>query len=244
MLLPVKDDNPVEFVSFQYVTIAIIALCTLVYLVDFWVIGVEDGYLSYAAAVGGFHPGTLLNGTPVAEGALPPLYSIFASMFIHGGFWHFAGNMLFLWIFGDNVEDALGHVKYLAFYLISGIAAALAFAVTTADVNTVLIGASGAIAGVMGGYLVLYPKVWLWALLAKIIPLKVPAVAMIGLWFVIQFVSLGDDEAGVAWMAHIGGFIFGAALMMVLKITGQTHPIGADGRRIRDNRSFVPKVAR
>ncbi len=244
MLLPVKDDNPVEFVSFQYVTITIIALCTLVYLVDFWVIGVEEDMLSYAAAVGGFHPGTLLNGRPVDEGALPPLLSIFASMFIHGGFWHFAGNMLFLWIFGDNVEDALGHMKYLLFYLASGIAAALAFAVTNADVNTVLIGASGAIAGVMGGYLVLYPKVWLWALLAKIIPLKVPAAAMIGLWIILQFLSLGDQEAGVAWMAHIGGFIFGAGVMAVLKVAGLTHPIAADGHRIQDNRSFVPKVSR
>jgi len=244
MLLPVKDDNPVEFVTFQYITVAIIALCTLVFVVDFFIIGVGEASLSAAAIAGGFNPATLLAGQPVSEGALPPSLSIFASMFIHGGFWHFAGNMLFLWIFGDNVEDALGHIKYALFYIASGIAAALAFAVIYPDANTVLIGASGAIAGVLGGYMVLYPKVWMWALLAKIIPIRVPAFLMLAIWIGLQFLALGNTDAGVAFEAHVGGFIFGAAAMSALKAMGFTHPIGPDGHRIQNNRSFVPKITR
>lgn len=243
MLLPVKDDNPVEFIKRPYVTLTMIAVCIAVFVIDFWVIGGDPEKLSAAAVLGGFDPRTLSGNAPT-DGNLPPFISLFSSMFIHGGLMHLAGNMLFLWVFGDNVEDALGHRKFLLFYFASGLAGAFLFAIVNPDLNTVLIGASGAIAGVLGGYLVLYPKVWLWALVANIIPLKVPAAIMIGLWIFLQFVSLGNTEAGVAWEAHIGGAVFGIIAMLIMKAAGYTHPIGADGKRIQDNRSFVPKVSR
>jgi membrane associated rhomboid family serine protease len=151
-----------------------------------------------------------------------PLLTPLTAIFLHGGWFHMAGNMLFLWIFGDNVEDNVGHGRYAAFYLLCGVIASFAQMAIDVDELTPSIGASGAVAGVMGAYLVLFPRATVIALLV-FIPFPVPAVVLIGFWFVAQllggFSSLGVDavgaEGGVAYFAHIGGFVAGVALITI-----------------------------
>jgi len=146
-------------------------------------------------------------------------------MFIHLGWLHILGNMLFLWIFGDNIEDAMGHALYAIFYLIVGIAAAVAHGLTDVDSLTAAVGASGAVAGVMGAYIVLFPRALVVAIIPPLffLPLPIPAFIMIGFWFLFQliggFASLGPEVAGtgggIAYFAHIGGFVAGALLVNV-----------------------------
>lgn len=168
-----------------------------------------------------------LQPTPV-----PVFLTLFTSMFMHGGFAHLGGNMLFLWIFGDNIENALGHFKYLVFYLLCGVLAGLSHVFSTAFFGQNLLipslGASGAISGVLGGYLLLFPTrgVHVWLFLFFVV--TIPAFIVVGFWFVFQVLngmgSLGGEEAsGIAYAAHIGGFIFG--LLLVKKfITRRTPP--------------------
>ena len=155
-------------------------------------------------------------------GLVPAAFSwvaVLTSMFVHGGLLHAGGNMLFLWIFGDNVEDRTGHGRFLVFYLLCGVAAALAQSALSPNSVTAMVGASGAIAGVMGAYFVLYPRsriVTLVFLFIFVQVLEVPAIVFLGLWFVLQFfsgmLSAGRTGGGVAWWAHIGGFVFGMAV--------------------------------
>jgi len=166
----------------------------------------------------------------------PNLIRILVSMFLHGGWLHLGGNMLYLWIFGDNVEDRLGHFKYVIFYLLCGLVATLSHAVANPDSRLPSIGASGAIAGVLGAYIVLFPK----ARVTTLIPIfvfitirELPAVLVLGLWFVLQFfvgvASIGaspDATGGVAVFAHIGGFVAGMVLVVLmggLRRTSQTY---------------------
>ena len=137
--------------------------------------------------------------------------SVLVSMFLHGGWFHLAGNMIFLWVFGNNIEDHLGALRYVAFYVAAGVVATAAHVLLALDSTVPLVGASGAIAGVMGAYLIWFP----WArvrtfILLGIIPLwpRIPAAFLLGIWFVTQFFI--DPDAGVAWAAHVGGFVFGA----------------------------------
>ena len=148
-------------------------------------------------------------------------------MFMHGGFAHIAGNMLFLWIFGDNVEDRMGHVRYLIFYLVCGVLASLAHVFTTAmfatDASSLLIpslGASGAISGVLGGYILLYPKRRVTVIMFRFLT-DVPAYVAIGIWFAFQLINGlwgGSQTGGVAYAAHIGGFVAGLLLVKVFTI--------------------------
>ena len=162
------------------------------------------------------HPG------PQLAPALVPLVS---SMFLHGGFLHILGNMLFLWVFGGNVEDRLGHLRYLEFYFICGIGAGLAQIVVNWGSQLPSIGASGAISGVMGAYIVLFPSARVLTLVPLIFfffTVRIPALLILGYWFVIQFLSglstLGQiNQGGVAWWAHIGGFILGMCLVWGLR---------------------------
>ena len=151
-----------------------------------------------------------------------PLFSLFTSMFLHGGIVHIGGNMLFLWIFGNNVEDRLGHVRYFFFYLLAGVVATYAHVLTDTSSVIPLIGASGAIAGVLGAYIVMYPhaRVLTALLFFFITVVELPAIVVLGFWFVIQAFqgvgSLGAENlGGVAWWAHIGGFAFGAAVAWI-----------------------------
>ncbi len=172
------------------------------------------------AARGAAGPGCVVG--PPSYHKVPPL-SVLYSMFLHGGWLHLLGNMLFLWVFGNNVEDRLGRLRYLLFYLVCGYAAAYGFALLNADSTQPLIGASGAIAGVLGAYLVLYPRARVWSLVPFLffIPLRLPAWLVLGLWFVLQWAySAGyavSAAGSVAYLAHVVGFALGAVLALPLR---------------------------
>ena len=203
MFFPYKDDNP--RILFPFVTFGIITLNVLIFLGQFWISGNDPGIGKSLVYMFGFVP---------AE--FNPL-TIFTSMFMHGGFAHIIGNMWFLYIFGDNVESILGHVKYFMFYLACGIGAALAQFFVEPASQVPMIGASGAVAGVLGAYMIRFPKARVHVLAVIIIFITtfvVPAQIVLGLWFLMQLSgglgSLGvDTTGGVAWFAHIGGFIIG-----------------------------------
>ncbi|MFP3953256.1 MAG: rhomboid family intramembrane serine protease [Candidatus Acetothermia bacterium] len=151
----------------------------------------------------------------------PVFFTLITSMFIHGGFFHLIGNMLFLWIFGDNVEDAMGHVRFALFYFLSGIAGGLLQIVANSGSGTPMVGASGAIAGVMAAYLILYPH----SRIVTVLPIfffftfvEIPAALMVGLWFLFELVrAVGEPAGQVARLAHVGGFIAGAMMTPYLK---------------------------
>jgi membrane associated rhomboid family serine protease len=174
-------------------------------------------------------PGSLQNRFIMHYGLVPDQLhysSILTSMFIHGGFLHIAGNMWFLWIFGRGVEDLLGHAKYLFLYFACGIAAALFFVMLNSNSTVPTVGASGAIAGVMGAYLIKFPRAYIRTLVFIVIfitTIDVPAFVLLLYWFAIQFFSgigsvgySAESSGGVAWFAHVGGFLAGMALMMLL----------------------------
>ena len=174
-------------------------------------------------------PGSLQNRFIMHYGLVPDQLhysSILTSMFIHGGFLHIAGNMWFLWIFGRGVEDLLGHAKYLLLYFACGIAAALFFVMLNSNSTVPTVGASGAIAGVMGAYLIKFPRAYIRTLVFIVIfitTIDVPAFVLLLYWFAIQFFSgigsvgySAESSGGVAWFAHVGGFLAGMALMMLL----------------------------
>jgi membrane associated rhomboid family serine protease len=155
-----------------------------------------------------------------------PLVTVFSAMFMHGGWGHLLSNMLFLWIFGDNVEDAMGQVRYLVFYLLCGIAATLAQVVLAPDSTIPMLGASGAISGVLGAYVLMHPRATVLVVfpLFLLFPvLQVPAFLMLGLWFFTQFVNgiaalaVTSETGGVAWWAHIGGFVAGVVLVPLFR---------------------------
>lgn len=215
MLFPFRDDNPTRITP--VLTIAIIAINVLVFLYQLSLPGRAGQLFVYRF---GMIPAVLFGAAdlPPELAAVPSWATVLTSMFLHGGIMHIAGNMLFLWVFGDNVEDAMGHVRFLAFYLLCGIAAGLSHAVAFPQSEAVLIGASGAVAGTLAAYLVLHPKVKLWVLVLGRFPLRISAMWMIGAWIAFQvfniFVALDESTA---WWAHFGGFATGAVLVMLFR---------------------------
>ncbi|PSF39516.1 rhomboid family intramembrane serine protease [Aphanothece hegewaldii CCALA 016] len=225
-MVPLRDDNPISITP--YVTYGIIAINILVFLFQITLTPQQlDAFFELFAVI----PKELtanFNGISIGQ-PVPEWWTLITSQFLHGGFLHIAGNMLFLWIFGNNVEDRLGHVKFLVFYLSCGILAALAQWYFSYNSMIPSLGASGAIAGVMGAYILRFPQ----AQVVTLIPLgfffwtfRVPAFLFLGFWFVQQafysFASLsvptnvGMESGGIAYWAHAGGFIFGAVLGPVL----------------------------
>lgn len=207
MLFPIGDDNSSER-TVPVVTYALIALNVLFFFVE---LSGGEPFIERWSVV----PRRLVHN-PGGD-----LVTVFTSMFMHGGWLHIAGNMLYLWIFGDNVEDRFGHVKFLVFYLLCGIAATVAQVAVNANSNVPNLGASGAIAGVLAAYLVLFPKGQVRVLMGRgIVPM--PALIVIGLWIVLQFINgigaitQSAETGGVAYMAHIGGFVAGLALTFLL----------------------------
>jgi membrane associated rhomboid family serine protease len=149
---------------------------------------------------------------------VPAPWTLVTGMFLHGGFLHLAGNMLFLWVFGDNVEDAMGSLRYVAFYLLCGIAGALLYSFVVPHSQAPLIGASAAISGVVAAYLMLYPWAGIFGLVFSIIPLRVPALVVVGVWILYQlFAALTGGDAAIGWWAHIGGLATGAILTPLFK---------------------------
>jgi len=251
-MIPLADENPSG--KKPYVVYGLLALNILVYLVE--VVTTQQiarGFSINALWNWQMVPAALFTNGPVEikfsqfvlhyNGLQPQWLTIFTSMFMHGGFMHIAGNMLYLWIFGNNIEDALGHVKFLLFYLACGVLASLAHAYSNTQSMIPTLGASGAIAGVLGAYLFLYPRNyvrtllmlgWFWDYV------EIPAMIVLGGWFVLQLVGLGASGSmqggGVAYWAHVGGFVAGIVLIIILggrRLRGQTRQF----RRYRKNLS-------
>ena len=217
-MLPLRDDNPTHITP--YVTFALIGACVLVFLWQFSLSGAEGARAIFAL---GAIPAVVFQHAYLSPdlAILPSdldFLTLISSQFLHGGWMHLLGNMLFLWIFGNNVEDAMGHLRFVFFYLICGTVAALIHAAmdTTSTVPTV--GASGAISGVLGAYLLLYPraKVLVWAFAFFVF--RLPAFVVLGFWIVMQVLNFGGGgDENVAWMAHIGGFATGMVLVLAFK---------------------------
>jgi membrane associated rhomboid family serine protease len=218
MFIPLYDDNPWRSIGWPYMTRGLIAVTALVFVVlqSGGAFDSRTAWLSaFAVIPAEFTLGGGMGGAPTL---VPEPVTLVTYAFLHGSWMHLLGNMLFLWVFGDNVEDAMGHAKFLAFYLLCAAAAGLAHALVFPSSQAVLIGASGAVAGVLAAYLVLHPRVKVWVLVFGRFPLKISAMWMIGAWLVFQvfniFIALDESTA---WWAHIGGFAAGAALIPLLR---------------------------
>jgi len=213
-MIPLRDDNPIR--STPIVTIALIALCTIVFV---WEITLPADEAEAAVYLLGFIPAVLFGSAQLPQHWVPPAASIFTAMFLHGGWLHLIGNMLYLWIFGDNVEDRVGHARFGLFYLICGAVAALAQALPDMGSRVPMIGASGAVSGVLGAYIVLYPRANVLVgvpLLFVFQTFRVPAWVVLGFWFVGQLLSsllAAQGNGGVAFGAHVGGFLAGVVLI-------------------------------
>ena len=228
-MIPLKDDVPSRGVPF--VTLAFVGLNVAVSLYQLSLqMGLEPGAQRAAEEFireFGVTPCRLTGDCRVPADAPAPVLTIFTSMFLHGGLLHLGGNMLYLWIFGDNVEDTLGHLRFVVLYLGSGIGAALAQTLVNPSAGIPMVGASGAVSGVLGAYLLLFPYATILTLVTfgffwRFIHL--PALVVLGLWIVLQFFSgylslaaTGEAGGGVAFFAHIGGFFVGMALLFVLR---------------------------
>lgn len=218
-MFPIRDDNPQ--INKPVATYAIIGLNAVAW---FALQGMGFGDQLHASVCHyGLIPADLFSSN--TSGPCGPngmgWAGLFSSMFMHGSWMHILGNMWFMWIFGGNVEDSMGPVRFTLFYLLSGLAAAAAQIVSDTGSTIPMVGASGAIGGVMGAYIVLFPKVKVHLLVMFIITFRVPAIAMLGYWIVVQLLggisSLGTSGGGVAFWAHVGGFAAGAALVWVFK---------------------------
>ena len=210
-MIPLKDDNPTS--GKPIVTYFIIGFCVLIFLLQLSSQSYKTGELFYSY---GLIPSVLMsnNQLPMDLYVIPAWLTIFTSMFMHGGFMHLIGNMLYMWIFADNIEDGLGTFKFLVFYLLAGVGAAMTQVMIDVNSQVPMVGASGAIGGVLGAYLINHPN----AKVLVLIPfgffsqlIKIKAIYVLGFWFILQFISSGG---GVAYAAHIGGFISGIILIL------------------------------
>lgn len=215
-MLPLGDENPVRLTP--YVNWLIMGGCVVVFL---WQVTGDSSHFINILLNYGFVPARLLSG----EG----YYTFITSIFLHGGWTHLLGNMLFLYIFGDNIEDVCGHLHYIAFYILSGIAASAFWMFTAWGAEFPAVGASGAISGVMGAYFVMFPKARIRTLVRagffwRVI--RVPAYVMIGLWFLYQLLlAFIPINVGVAFWAHIGGFVAGVTIAKVFKPGSRAQPM-------------------
>ena len=218
MFLPLYDGVPLAYLKAPLVTRALIGACAAAWLLTG--LGLLPVNENRIVAGLGVIPAVLFGTAALPQGLplVPEPVTLVTSLFLHGSFLHLAGNMLFLWVFGDNAEDGMGHARFLVFFLLCGIAACLAHCLMNPLSTAPLIGASGATAGVVAAYLILYPRVKVWALYFGRLPLQVPAMYAIGFWILLQVGSAflsGDQDVG--WFAHLGGLAAGAALTPMLR---------------------------
>jgi membrane associated rhomboid family serine protease len=223
-MIPLYDDNP--RLTFPFVTLMLIVANLIVFVHE---LSLGRHQTEAFMMMYGMVPAHLGHALQTGSGLGLALQPLFTSMFIHSGWLHIIGNMWFLWIFGDNVEDSLGHFGYLIFYLACGFAGGITHIIANWGSNLPAVGASGAIAGVMGAYIILFPRARVLTLIILVVfffTVRLPAVVVIGVWFAIQFFSgigsLGMTQAGgVAFWAHIGGFIFGAIIGLIAKASSE-----------------------
>lgn len=217
MFIPLHDANSLKRIKFQYVTFGLIALNVIVFALT----TLSGEEVEIAAVLGlGYIPSVVFDTVelPAQYAILPENLTYLTYAFLHGDIWHLGGNMLFLWVFGDNVEDALGHFRYIVFYMLCAIAGALFHGLVAPASQVPLIGASGAIAGVVSAYLILHPRVKIWVLAFGRIPLRIPAYLALALWILFQFfMFLAGGDAEISWACHVGGIIAGAILVLLLK---------------------------
>ena len=213
MFIPLHDGVPLRNVKAPCVGWGIIALCSALHLASVGgllppvepLLAAGFGIIRKVVLGDAFLPSELIQA--------PPWLSPVTSLFLHGGFAHLIGNMLFVWVFGDNVEDSMGHVRFMVFFLLCGILAAFAHAAMNPQSIQPLIGASGAISGVVAAYLLLYPKVRIFGLVLKVVPVTVPAWVAIGAWVAFQVMqAFWGGVTAVAWFAHLGGLVAGVVL--------------------------------
>ena len=216
-MIPLKDDNPTS--SRPTVTYVLIGICVLVFFMQLGSQSYKTGQLFYSY---GLIPSVLMghDQLPMDLYVVPAYMTIFSSMFMHGGFMHLIGNMLYMWIFADNIEDSLGPANFIIFYFLSGVGAAMAQVLADTSSQIPMVGASGAIGGVLGAYIINYPK----AKVLVLIPfgffsqlIKIKALYVLGFWFVLQFINssmMSSQGGGVAYAAHIGGFVSGMILIL------------------------------
>ncbi len=220
MFIPLHDQNALTAIRLQFVTLGLIGVNVFV-----WVLMATPQLSDASAAQAvyyswGFVPSVVYDTIelPAELVVIPENASYVTYAFLHGGFTHLAGNMLFLWVFGDNVEDAMGHFRFLVFYLLCATAGAFAHGMVDPQSQVPLVGASGAAAGVIGAYLMLHPNVKVWVLAFGRIPLRLSALWVLGAWIAFQFFNFFADQANeVSWAAHIGGLLAGAILIVLFK---------------------------
>jgi len=217
LFLPLKDDNPTN--TFPFVTVGlIVANCFVFYHQLTLNLPASQRFIFQWGAI----PYQIVHGEVLyGPGLFPPVLTLFSSMFLHGGFLHLIGNMLYLWIFGNNIEDTLGHFRFMIFYLLAGLGAALTQVFSDPQSTAPMIGASGAVAGVLGAYLLLFPHARILTLMFIFIfirMIRIPALIVLGFWFLVQLLSVTSGfETGVAFFAHIGGFVAGLILVKVFQ---------------------------
>ena len=220
MFIPLHDANSLKRIKLQYVTLGLIFANVLVFF--FTSLGSEEFQVACVYGLG-YIPSVVFDTIelPPSLVIVPEDLTYLTYAFLHSDIFHLGGNMLFLWVFGDNVEDALGHVRFLIFYLLCAMAGAALHGFVAPGSQLPLIGASGAIAGVVAAYLVLHPRVKIWILAFGRIPLRIPAYITLALWILFQFVMFaagGEDQ--VSWSCHVGGIVAGAILVVFMRSRG------------------------
>ncbi len=231
MFIPLHDKNALKEIHFQYVTVALILINILVFVLFQSNLVYQNNPLaamSFALVPVEFFSEGLFTNIPTSQYdslPVPEFWTLISYMFLHGGIWHLAGNMAFLWVFGDNVEDAMGHMNFLVFYLLCGIFAGLAHSWMYPSSTAPLIGASGAVSGIIAAYLMLHPNVKVWVLVLWRIPIPLSAGIVLGFWVLMQFAFYYLQQSGAvmsntAWVAHIGGLIAGAVLILFMRRPG------------------------
>jgi membrane associated rhomboid family serine protease len=223
MFIPLHDANKLRHIRLPFVTLALILVNVVVFLITATpqITNAQQAssiYFSY-----GFVPAVIndIADLPIELAVLPETMTYVSYSFLHANFMHIAGNMLFLWVFGDNVEDAMGHFKYLIFYLLCAAAGAWAHALAIPESQSPLIGASGATAGVVGAYLLLHPRVKIWILALGRIPIRLQAIWVLGGWIAYQIFSfLTFEDSEVSWAAHLGGILAGMIFILFMRRAG------------------------
>lgn len=221
MFIPLYDTNGLEHIKRQYVTISLIVINFAVWLVTG--LAASEAFSSAASMGLGFIPAVSFHNANLMPSLVlvPEKWTYLTYAFVHGDVWHLGTNMLFLWVFGDNVEDAMGHIRFLIFYLVCAAAAAFFHGLLMPTSEGPLIGASGAVSGVVAAYFLLHPKVRVWVLVLFRIPLPLPAFIPLAFWIVQQFYMLVvDEDSGVSFAAHVGGILAGSLLVLVLRRRG------------------------
>jgi len=227
MFVPIYDTNPLKRIPYQYVTVGLIVANCLIYLVfqTGWFFALDDRVAAFALIPAEFWT----EGVPFASRVVVPddalpieeRWTLVTYMFVHGNLFHLLGNMLFLWVFGDNVEDAMGHFRFFLFFIMCGVFAGLAHTMILRHSDIPVIGSSGAVAGIVAAYLMLHPRVKIWVLALWRIPIKISAAWVLGFWVLLQVGSaILSNAEGIAWWAHVGGLAAGALLILFMRRPG------------------------